>query len=207
MRLISLCVVFTMFTACAESQRISLIPGPKGDNGETGAAGPSGANGHSLVSETLPASQLECDSAGGSRLDVYLDLDNSLSPTEGDLFQSSIVACNGSNGLSGADGAAGIPGPQGLPGIGIPGPVGPQGAAGSPGTGATVQNFILSSYCQSIGDSLFAKKNGSSVKIYSTPDCTGTDKTLTQDGSPEWLTSTRYGSNDGVGNLRVITFN
>ncbi len=137
-----------MFTAC-NSATVQLIPGPAGAAGDTGLQGLPGASGHSLVSETNSATWCECDSQGGSRLDVYLDMDDSLSLTEGDMFQSALVACNGANGLNGQDGLAGTEGAQGIPGAtgpqgltgdtglsgpaGAVGPSGPQGVAGPTG--------------------------------------------------------------------------
>lgn len=101
--------------------------------------GDDGANGHSITSQISEASNCECGESGGSRLDLFIDLDDSLSTTEEDLYQGSIVTCNGANGLSGengldgATGAQGVPGeagPQGAPGESI---VGPQGVAGLTG--------------------------------------------------------------------------
>lgn len=95
-----------------------------------------GKNGHSVVSVYNESSELEC-SNGGQRLDLYLDLDDSLSVTEGDTFMNSLVTCNGLNGLNGAQGPQGEPGPQGLIGEtgpqGLTGPRGYQGFPGLPG--------------------------------------------------------------------------
>lgn len=102
--------------------------------------GKDGSNGHSLVSESFSAE--ECEN-GGSRLDIFLDADDSLDVSEGDLFQSSLIACNGSQGeqgergsqgiqgLVGANGAKGEAGPRGL--RGPRGPIGPQGLVGATG--------------------------------------------------------------------------
>jgi hypothetical protein len=95
-----------------------------------------GKNGHSVVSVYNESSELEC-SNGGQRLDLYLDLDDSISVTEGDMFMNSLVTCNGLNGLNGAQGPQGEPGPQGLIGEtgpqGLTGPRGYQGFPGLPG--------------------------------------------------------------------------
>jgi hypothetical protein len=132
--------------SCGQKEKFKLIPGPQG---------PAGANGHSLVSEYVESD--ECDN-GGTRLDVLLDLDDSLSVTEGDLYQNSLIACNGDDGEQGERGIQGIQGedgergrqgergPRGLRGRvgrqgltgqqgepGIPGTVGQQGAQGDPG--------------------------------------------------------------------------
>lgn len=123
--------------------------------------GEPGQDGHSLVSQYMPATELECDSQGGSRLDIYIDLDDSLTASDSDRYQNSIVVCNGKNGLDGAvgatgpsgqdgtdgtngenghDGIAGPPGSAGPPGLngnpghdGTPGPQGPPGSPGAPG--------------------------------------------------------------------------
>ncbi len=154
MRYIVLMLMFAM-VGC-QSETVQLIPGP---TGLTGAVGASGANGHSLVSEMVEASWCECDWRGGNRLDIYLDLDDSLSVSEGDTFQSALIACNGMNGLNGENGLPGAEGAQGIPGatgpagetglagpagevgaegaMGLPGPVGPEGPQGPMGlTGA-----------------------------------------------------------------------
>lgn len=135
-----------LLVSCGQQQKFKLIPGPQG---------PAGANGHSLVSEYVESD--ECDN-GGTRLDVLLDLDDSLSVTEGDLYQNSLIACNGDQGeqgergiqgIQGEDGERGIPGQRGPRGLrgrvgrqgltgqqgeqGIPGTVGQQGAQGDPG--------------------------------------------------------------------------
>lgn len=99
--------------------------------------GNDGANGHSLVSSYNESTSCECGENGGSRLDIYLDMDDSLSATEGDLYQNSLVVCNGLNGLNGRDGEdgeQGIQGPQGEQGPrGIPGRRGPRGLQGAVG--------------------------------------------------------------------------
>jgi hypothetical protein len=112
----------------SEVSKVKLIPGPQGENGHSLA---------SLVAE-IDAGLL-CPS-GGQSLDIYLDIDDSLSVTEGDEYLSSIVTCDGSNGLNGIDGLAGTDGqdgetgPQGDQGPqGIPGAQGPQGLAGATG--------------------------------------------------------------------------
>lgn len=122
--------------------------------------GKDGKNGHSIVSMYNKSSELECLN-DGQRLDLYLDIDDSLSVTEGDLYMNSLVTCNGLNGLNGIDGVngqdgetgaqgpqgepgpqglvgatgpQGLAGPQGLQGIpGLPGAIGPQGVPGRPG--------------------------------------------------------------------------
>lgn len=106
-----------------------------------------GKDGHSIVSSYQSASELECEGASGNRLDLYLDLDDSLSVSEGDLYSNSIISCNGVNGQKGEQGIPGVQGVQGEPGQqgpqGLQGLVGPQGATGLQGAvgpqGATGQ--------------------------------------------------------------------
>lgn len=119
---------------------VQIYTGTPGATGETGATGEKGdkgddgANGHSLVSQYMPATSLECDSTGGSRLDVYVDLDDSLTASEGDVYLNSLVACNGLNGLNGTDGQDGSDGTNGNNGInGHDGVAGPPGSSGPPG--------------------------------------------------------------------------
>lgn len=140
-----------IFTGCGNTETIKLISGPSGTDGVVGNAGATGAdgkdgidgaNGHSLASVFAEASSLECTN-GGSRLDIFLDVDDSLSASESDTYLGSLVACNGTNGLNGSDGldgqdgidgSDGEQGPRGIPGAqGPKGCTGPQGPAGSDG--------------------------------------------------------------------------
>lgn len=106
--------------------------------GETGAPGQDGANGHSLVSQfaSLSEESLECRN-GGASLNLYIDMDDSLSSTVGDLFTGSLVACNGVNGLDGLNGLDGEVGSRGAPGLdgkdGRPGKDGANGTNGEDG--------------------------------------------------------------------------
>lgn len=131
-----LMVVATIaFTSCGKdgkdgavgAQGPAGLNGAPGSDGADGAPGLNGANGHSLVSQVVEPSALACPS-GGQELDIYLDSDDSLAVSEGDVFENSIIACNGANGLNGADG---LPGAQGIPGV--QGPAGPQGVPGAQG--------------------------------------------------------------------------
>lgn len=126
-------VLSALVVACAsKTEEINL-------SAQDGVDGVNGANGHSLVSQYNSVSNCACDEQGGTSLDIYLDLDDSLTLTEGDLYQNSLIACNGRNGLNGVNGLPGAQGPQGIPGEqgpqGVPGPQGLTGAAGA--TGAT----------------------------------------------------------------------
>jgi hypothetical protein len=122
--------------------------GKDGVNGKDGVDGKDGANGHSLVSQINLASDIEC-STGGQRVDIYLDMNDSFTTDEFDLYLNSIVACNGADGEDGTDGEDGAdgqdgadgkdgaqglrgePGEQGPPGL--EGRVGPQGLQGEAG--------------------------------------------------------------------------
>src|ERR1035437_1569026 len=128
-------VVMAGCASSSDKEVIKLIPGPQGP---TGAQGPVGTNGHSIVSNFIEATDFECDN-GGTRLDMYLDKDDSLTVSDGDLFENSLIACNGADGTNGSDGSQGLQGVAGEQGPqGIAGEVGPQGDPGAAGpTGAT----------------------------------------------------------------------
>lgn len=156
--------LLSLIVACSAPRQVVQIY--KGDKG---------ANGHSIVSAYANEESIVCDSLGGTRLDLYLDMDDSLSVSEGDQYLNSLVACNGLNGLNGkdgldgADGANGQPGemgpqgeagpqgevgPQGVAGeagpIGPQGPTGPQGLPGVPGTnGTNGSSATITSYTSS----------------------------------------------------------
>lgn len=257
-------------SSCAESTKQVTV------HADDGKDGVDGKNGHSLVSAWNQVYTCECDEAGGTRLDIYMDMDDSLSLSEGDLFQNSIVSCNGRNGLqgiqgipgeqgipgaqgpqgvagepgaTGPQGIPGMPGPQGIPGIqglqglpgpqglkgntgavgptgapGLTGPVGPQGPQGPAGAmgpqgpqgpaGAILQNYTLGSSCTNVGDGYYAKRDDTTVKLYSASSCSSGSFVAniyaehTSNGEASvWLTSTRLAFNDNNGNLRVIKFN
>lgn len=206
--------------ACGDRDTVEIYKGKDGSDG---------SNGHSLVSEYVQASELECDALGGSRLDIYMDMDDSLSLSEGDSYSNSMVACNGANGANGINGEAGEQGPQGEAGpqglqgeqgevgpegpqgeqgpSGPEGPEGPQGetgAEGGAGSGATVTSLNASS-CTQIGDSGYYQKSG---YLYDDNDCHSSDKVELQTGesfivdlSPVQLVNK---SNSG---LKLVTFN
>jgi hypothetical protein len=99
MKFLTASAFLLLLASCGQKESVSVINGKDGQNG------------HSLVSEYVPAT--ECV---GDRLDVFIDLDDSLSVSEGDKYQSSIIACDGQNGLAGVQGIAGTQGPQGIQG-------------------------------------------------------------------------------------------
>jgi len=182
-----------------------------------GTDGKDGANGHSLASQFLSATELECPT-GGRRLDLYLDLDDSLSTSAGDLYQGSVVVCNGLNGSNGQDGAPGHngpPGQSGPPGLngnpghdGEPGPNGPPGPQGNPGHGGTVNGHNVAS-CTALGDFWLKKGSGnesSSVGIYTDSSCTGNHEQLNDAKSTFWLSDDSLAVYVDGQNVRVLTF-
>lgn len=207
MKKLALLTIFAILAGC--SIRPEVVQILKGDPG---------ANGHSLVSEYGDSESLECR-GGGSRLDIYVDLDDTLSVTEGDLFQGSLIACNGANGLDGAQGIPGTPGPQGvagpqgLPGLGLPGPAGPPGpqgpqgatgAQGPAGSGASVTTYSSNSCTAIAGTSYYAK----SGDVYDDNDCHSSDRVAQLNDTNEtfWLSANKLAVNAGS-SLRVLTFN
>jgi hypothetical protein len=117
---VSVLAIVLILASCSRKESFKLIQGPKGDTG---------ADGHSLVSQYVESD--ECLD-GGTRLDIFLDVDDSMTVTEGDLARGSLLACNGSQGIQGLQGETGERGRQGP--RGIQGRVGPQGLAGQSGT-------------------------------------------------------------------------
>ena len=210
-----------LVTACSPDREVVSVI-----NGTPGAPG---QDGHSLVSQINETSQCEC-SSGGMRLDIYIDMDNSLSASEGDLYQNSIVACNGANGLQGLQGAAGeagTPGPQGIAGevgpqgpagaTGLQGPTGEAGTPGAPGatgpqgpagTGATIVSYTSTS-CTSLGNGFYGKSNSNTYSIYDDNDCHSSDKVADLNDSDDtyWLSSSRLAVFSSPNDLRVINFN
>lgn len=196
----------TLAIACApQKEVVSVI---NGDDGRDGS------NGHSLVSQFNEASELEC-SSGGSRLDIYVDLDDSLSASEADVYQSSMIACNGANGLQGLpgapgedgqdgeDGLPGAPGPQGVAGevgpqgpagatgeagpVGPAGPQGPQGTVGATGPAGAGATIVAytSTSCSSLGNGFYGKSKTNSYEIYDDNDCDNDDKVATLNDSDD----------------------
>lgn len=203
MKLIFIAFLCLMLTNCRGSNGYDLVQGPQGPRG------------HSTVSQlvNIEDNHLECVH-GGMRVDFYLDMDDNLLPNDGDLFEGSLVACNGNNGLDGQNGAPGTQGPPGQvgpPGLngnpghdGIPGVPGEQGP---PGQGATIHNHNVSS-CSLLGSNFYLKTlPGASVGIYTNSSCTGSHDELNDANSTFWLSeSTLVVFVDGS-TVRLITFN
>lgn len=119
MKILALILVSICLTGCGKQTKSITLEGKDGVDGK---------NGHSLVSVYTNATLSECR-VGGYRLDIAIDMDDSLSVTEGDKYQSSFVLCNGANGADGLQGSVGAQGPQGVQGL-----IGPQGLVGADGT-------------------------------------------------------------------------
>lgn len=190
-----------------------------------------GKNGHSIVSSYNSASELECEGSDGYRLDMYIDLDDSLTASEGDKFSNSLVVCNGQNGLNGENGLQGpqgeqgeqgpqglqgLAGPQGEPGAqGSPGPTGPQGPQGPQGiqgpagsSGATIVSYSSNSCTKISGTSTYVKPTGSSnFGLYSSSSCHSSSKFAeVSQGESYWVSGTSLAIWEDD-SLRVITFN
>jgi Collagen triple helix repeat (20 copies) len=192
-------------------------------------------DGYSVVSEYADSSELECES-GGTRLDLYLDLDRSLSASSGDKYLNSLVACNGANGLDGLNGQdgkdgsnglageqgpqglqgeVGPQGPQGLPGlqgpVGPVGPQGPQGLSGVPGTngssGATIVSYSSSSCTLISGTASYVKVGNNNSSIYSSSSCHSNTKIAeVSQGESYWVSNNSLAIHNS-NSMRVITFN
>ncbi len=229
-KLILIAAIF--MAGCGERATVGLFSGPAGAdgaNGSQGPSGPAGSNGHSLVSQYMPASELECDSEGGSRLDIYVDLDDSLSASEGDLYQNSLVVCNGSNGNNGEnghDGIAGPPGSSGPPGLdgnpghdGLPGPSGAPGTPGAPGSNgndgapgkdAHVTSKNVTESCGSLTAGYDALIKNNTVELYTAgKSCAAPFKVfvLTSSASTFWVSSTELAVFVDPAGVRILNYN
>ena len=186
----------------------------------SGSNGSDGANGHSMVSQFVESEGLDCTN-GGTSLDIYLDLDDSLSVSEGDFYTGSLVACNGANGLNGKDGEKGAAGPAGVAGptgatgpagvAGPTGPTGPQGPAGTAGatgpagSGATITVYNSSSCVAISGTSYYVKNDA----IYDVSSCSSSHKIIELTGGSDtfWVSSTKLAVENNGSGIRVINFN
>lgn len=195
--------------------------------------GAPGLNGHSVVSSYVQENSFVCEN-GGTSLDMYLDMDDSLSVSEGDLYLNSLVACNGFNGLNGQngldgtngqDGAVGETGPQGAVGpqgevgpqgaqgepgpTGPQGPQGPQGMTGDSGTSVTITSYTSSSCVKLTGTSYYVKSNGSTSGLYTSSNCHSSTKEFEMgEGDSMWVSSTQLAVKlVNEAGLRVVKFN
>lgn len=177
--LIVVCVLGFFAIGCGTTETVML----KGPAGAPGVPGNDGNAGHSLVSLPRSASENEC-LTNGSAVDVYLDLDDSLTVSEGDTLQSGLVACHGAPGVDGLDGVDGSD------------------------AVATMTAYTITSSCQIIAAGYSAKKHDSdSVRIYSGTSCTGSSETMDEDNDEVYVlnSSTLLIFQDMV--LRKLVFN
>ncbi len=212
MRTLTLILAITGFLGCNHrTEQITL-------------SAQNGANGHSLVSQYMATTELECDAAGGARLDIYIDLDDSLTASEGDLYSNSLVACNGlsgTNGNPGHDGIAGPPGSSGPPGLdgnpgqdGSPGPSGAPGTPGAPGhDGANGNGHVsprdVGPVCSNVSPAYDALTKNNTVELYPAGvSCQANQKvyTLTSAASTFWIDIGLAVFVDPSG-LRILEFN
>lgn len=87
---------------CA-GDKVTVADGAKGEAGPQGPQGPQGIkgeNGKTLVGKARPATLSECPNSPGTAMDSYIDIDNSLSYTTGDVHQATVFTCNGLDGDS-----------------------------------------------------------------------------------------------------------
>lgn len=198
--------------------------------------GPPGKNGHSLITSTSKISSgIQCLN-GGQSIDIYLDLDDSYTLSEEDLYQNSVFICNGLNGLAGATGMRGVAGvqgevgatgpqgevgpqgiqgevgPQGIQGIqGEQGPTGPQGNVGPQGPSGMAGSIAAyyASGCTSIAGTIYYYKYvNSEATIYAQNTCTNSNKVSTLlDGESLWVGTNYLAVGTTDGSLRVVIFN
>lgn len=221
-------ILFVLFVLIGCNKGTSVVEVVKGDNGKDGK---DGANGHSLVSQfvQLDNNSLECSNAG-TRLDIYLDLDDTFTVSSNDSYVGSLIACaglnglNGINGLDGTDGQDGIPGvqgpqgevgPQGVTGpqgeagpVGPIGPQGPQGATGAvgpSGSGATITVYN-SNACVNIADTMYYVKT---TAIYDNATCSSSHKLidLNTNNGTFWVGVNKLATPNSNNGIKVILFN
>lgn len=146
--------------------------GLDGAPGIPGTPGQDGSDGHSIVAQSPGTLPVICTN-GGSAVDLYMDMDYDLAVSVGDVFQSTVFACNGLNGADGQDGEDGQDGATGPQG-----PQGPQGPAGGWSGSVTAVNFANDTTCRNLGGGYYGRKqnsNSSSVRFYTTSNCSGSN--------------------------------
>lgn len=218
-KVIVLLLTAFIVNACSKTETVTALKGDPGNDGK---------NGHSLVSQYVAPTELECANSDGNRLDIYIDMDDSLTPTDGDVYQNSLVACNGSDGRDGNpghDGVAGPPGQSGPPGLngnpghdGQPGPQGPPGSPGAPGSNGhdgrdghdpQVTPKNVGANCSNISSNYDALIKNQTVEIYTAGFACSANKkvfVLTSSASTFWLSNNELAVFvDPVG-LRILTY-
>lgn len=178
MKVTGILLMTLLLMSCTDDRKtqatVTAKDGLTGQTGAQGEQGVAGQNGHSIVTKITEASECECESSG-SRIDMFIDLNDNFESDEGDVYQNSLVVCNGRNGQRGERGERGSQGPQGIQGLvgprglqglqgiqgpmgqpgdigpqgiqGVAGPIGPQGIQGPQGqTGAAGSSATIKSY-------------------------------------------------------------
>lgn len=157
-KLIGLLLAAFLINACAKTETISATKGDKGDPGAPGQ------NAH----QTLFVA-----SEDGTVLNLYVDMDDSLTVTEGDLIYGSVTLPAGPQGEPGEDGQNGNDGEQG--------PEGPQGPAGG-STGTVAITSFTSSSCTAIGSTgLYGKSGSNEYNVYTSSSCHSSSKVMSLD--------------------------
>ena len=203
--MMSVAILSILGESCAPaSQVVDVVQGKDGKDG---------ANGHSLTSEFVQASELECPGVNGRRLDMYIDMDDSTNPSEGDVYQGGEVICDGSNGMDGATGETGAQGPQGEvgpqgePGVaGEPGPTGAPGESGEDAT-ATIAVYSSNSCTQITGTTTYTKVGNTNAALYSSSNCHSSSKFAEVSQGESYWAGTKSLAVWAFNQLRVITFN
>jgi len=182
-----------------------------------GTPGAPGQDGYSIVSKTPGTLPPTCTN-GGAAVDLYLDLDRSLTYTVGDSYQSTLFACNGIDGQDGEDGQDGQDGADGEDGAdgqdGQDGAQGPPGTPGSTGT-MTFKTFFSTLACQKIMTGFSAQRpstGAGNLEVYANETCAGgAIQTLNADGNDAyWPTTSTLLILNGTGSsttLFIINFN
>lgn len=142
MKITGILLMTLILMSCSDDRTTqATITAKDGSNGQTGTQGEqgiNGQNGHSIVTKITEASECECETSG-SRMDMFIDLNDNFESDEGDIYQNSLVVCNGRNGQRGERGATGSQGPQGAQGaVGPKGLTGPQGVQGNVGPAGAI---------------------------------------------------------------------
>jgi hypothetical protein len=183
-----------LLTSCQPTRTVvESIVGPPGPSGSDGA---DGKNGLSTLAEVVGISEESECSNGGTLLRFFLDTDESLTVSEGDLLLSSAEICNGFNGLQGPIG-----------------PQGPAGEPGEPGEDAAGSAVLLATYtpysCFRVPDTSYYIKSGShKVSVYTSSSCSSSGKVTDLDDSHPtfWLSNTKLGVYKMDDSLRVMEF-
>lgn len=217
-------LLLILIVSCGKKKELSL------EKGDAGANGKDGKSAHSLVSDISIVEEGFLCPNGGKSTNIYLDLDDSLTASDGDVYQNSLIVCNGLNGLQGEQGPQGEQGEQGEQGLqgiageqgpqgevgpqgpagenGPQGPVGPQGPAGEPGTLVTITSSSSGSCTNVTGTSYYTKVNGNNVGVFTSSNCSSSSKVEElSNGESFWFSGNKLGFSLGSSGIRIVTFN